>query len=78
MNLLRDETNKPAKFAYDIENEIKENPARGKEILEQAEEQIQDIKNKLRKGAAEKEYQHLDVLLHGYTALKKVLKKVTK
>ena len=76
--LNKNDSNKPSKFAFALEQEIADRPARGKEILEKAETQLQDIKEHLRKGASEKDYEKLDVLLHGYTALQKVLKKVMK
>jgi len=74
--LKKDEPNKRAKFAFALEQEIKEQPTRGKELLEKADKQIQAIKDNLRKGASENDYEKLDILLHGYTALQKVVKKV--
>jgi hypothetical protein len=64
------------KFAFDLEKEIKEKPSRGKEILEQVEKRIHEIKKHLREGANEKEFDQLGILLHGYAALQKVLRKV--
>ncbi len=64
------------KFAFDLEKELKEKPGRGKEILEKVEKRIQDIKGLLRKGAKEEDFDELGILLHGYSALQKVLKKV--
>ena len=75
---LKDEKQKPGKFAFDLEKEMKEKPARGKEILDKAQTQIQEIKNQLAKGASEKEYDQLNTLLYGYTALQKVIKKAMK
>lgn len=66
------------KFAFDLEKEIKEKPTRGKQILEKAEKRIQEIKKQLREGVDEKEFDQLGILLHGYAALQKVLKKVAK
>ena len=66
------------KFAFDLEKEIKEKPSRGKEILEKAEKRIHEIKKLLREGANEKNFDRLGILLHGYSALQKVLKKVAK
>ena len=66
------------KFVFDLEKEIKTKPSRGKEILEKAEERIREIKNLLRTGANEKDFDRLGVLLSGYAALQKVLKKVAK
>ncbi len=69
---------RPAKFAIDLEKEIKEKPTHGKEILEKAEKRILEIKTQLREGVNEKEFDQLGVLLHGYAALQKVLKKAMK
>lgn len=66
----------PEKFAFDLEKEIKEKPGRGKEILDKVEKRIQEIKKHLREGANEKEFDELGILLHGYAALQKVLRKV--
>ena len=66
------------KFAFDLEKEIKTKPSRGKEILEKAGERIREIKNLLRAGAHEKDFDRLGILLSGYAALQKVLKKVAK
>ena len=74
--LKNDDSKKPAKFAFALEQEIADRPARGKEILDKAEKQTQEIKEKLRKGAQEKDFDKLDILLHGFTALQKVTKKV--
>jgi hypothetical protein len=69
--------NKPGeKFAFDLEKEIKTNPHRGKEILEKVENRIQELKKHLREGANEKDFDQLGLLLHGYAALQKVLRKV--
>lgn len=64
------------KFAFDLEKEIKEKPSRGKEILDNVEKRILDIKKNLREGANEKDFDKLGILLHGYAALQKVLRKV--
>lgn len=64
------------KFAFDLEKEIKDKPSRGKEILEKVEKRIHEIKKHLREGANEKDFDKLGILLHGYAALQKVLRKV--
>lgn len=67
-----------AKFAFDLEKEIQDKPAHGKAILEKVEKRIHEIKKLLREGASEKEFDRLGILLHGYAALQKVLRKVAK
>jgi len=64
------------KFAFDLEKEIKAKPSRGKEILDNVEKRIQEMKKHLREGANEKDFDQLGILLHGYAALQKVLRKV--
>jgi hypothetical protein len=66
------------KFAFDLEKEIKEAPTHGKKILEKTEQRILEIKKQLREGVESKEFDQLGLLLHGYAALQKVLKKVMK
>ncbi len=64
------------KFAFDLENDIKTSPHKKKEILDVVEKRIQEIKKLLREGANEEKFDQLGILLHGYTALQKVLRKV--
>lgn len=64
------------KFAFDLEKEIKDHPHRKKKILENVEKRLQEIKKTLREGANEKDFDKLGILLHGYAALQKVLRKV--
>lgn len=64
------------RFMFDLELEIREHPATGKKLLEKASNHMQEIKKALREGVNEKDFDQLGVLLHGYTALQKVLKKV--
>ena len=66
------------KFAFDLEKELKKDPGHAKKVLEDVEKKIHEIKASLREGANEKEFEKLGVILHGYTSLQKVLKKVTK
>lgn len=67
---------KGEKFAFDLEKEIREHPHRSKEILSMVEARIGEIKKHLREGANEKDFDKLGILLHGYAALQKILKKV--
>jgi hypothetical protein len=65
-------------FTFDLERELKEHPGRSKELLLKAENRIQEIKKALREGASNKDFDKLGILLHGYTALQKVLKNAGK
>lgn len=64
------------KFVFELEREIKERPAYGKELLGKADKRLQEIKQALRVGASGKDFDNLGILLHAYTALQKVLKKI--
>lgn len=66
------------KFAFDLERRIKNEPKHLKELLEKAEKRITEIKTLLREGTNEKDFDRLGILLHGYAALQKVLKKCGK
>ena len=68
----------PEKFAFDLEKELKAKPSRGKEILENVEQKIHEIKKLLREGTEGKDFDRLGILLHGYASLQKVLKKAIK
>jgi hypothetical protein len=73
-----EEKEKREKFAFDLERRIKNEPHHLKELLEKAEKRIAEIKKLLREGANEKDFDRLGILLHGYAALQKVLKKAGK
>ena len=62
------------KFQFDLELQIKDKPAEGKKLLEKAEKRIQEVHSVSKKDANEKD---LEILLNGYTALQKILKKLS-
>ncbi len=66
------------KFDFDLEVDIKENPKKAKELISRIENNINKIKQALKKGGTEELLKKLGTLLQGYTALLKVLKKVQK
>lgn len=72
---LEDKKKREKRFVFDLEKRIQEEPPHLKELLEKAEKRIHEIKKSLREGANEKDFDRLGVLLHGYTALQKVLRK---
>jgi hypothetical protein len=73
-----EEKEKREKFAFDLERRIKDEPQHLKELLAKAEKRMAEIKKLLREGANEKDFDRLGILLHGYAALQKVLKKAGK
>lgn len=64
------------KFDFDLEKDLKKNPQRSKEIVDDAEKHVQELKKLLREGHNEKDFKELGELLHGYVALQKVIRKV--
>ena len=60
-------------FEFDLEKDLKKDPSKARELVKATEAKIHEIKNQLRDGAKGPELDQLGVLLHGYTALQKVL-----
>lgn len=73
-----EEKEKKERFAFELEKKVKKEPEHGKALLEKAEKRILEIKKLLREGANEKDFDRLGILLHGYAALQKVLRKIAK
>lgn len=63
-------------FIFELEKEFKD-PAKNKEIRLLLETRLQKIKEILRSGANQDGIDRLGVLLHGYTALLKVMSRST-
>jgi Family of unknown function (DUF5398) len=63
-------------FAFDLEEDMKKDPAIAKALVKEVEERTNELKNLLRQGAETEDFDDYGVLLHGYSALQKVLKKV--
>ena len=64
-------------FEFDLEKDLKKDPNKVRELLKTTEKKIHEIKTQLREGAKGPELDQLGVLLHGYTALQKVLSRLT-
>ena len=64
-------------FEFDLEKDLKKDPSKVKELLKNAEAKIHEIKTQLREGSKGAELDNLGVLLHGYTALQKVLNRLS-
>ena len=62
-------------FTFDLEKEM-QNPEKQAATVKRVESHIQEIKQTLRNGAKSKEFEDLGFLLHGYSALLKVLTKI--
>ena len=70
---------KPKKFAFDLENEIKAKPTHGQKLIDEAEKRNLEIKDLMRKGVeSETDYDKLGILLHANAASQKVIKKLLK
>lgn len=63
-------------FEFDLELDLKKNPKMGKELLKIVEQRINELKNLLRQGAETEDFDDYGVLLHGYAALQRVLKRI--
>jgi hypothetical protein len=61
-------------FSYDIEKDLRD-PKKSKEIKEELETRILNLKNLLRQGEDKEMFDTLGTLLHGYMAMKKVLER---
>ncbi len=73
--MKKDQGSKREKFQFDLEIEMKEQPSKAKKLIGDAADRMHEIKTALRSGVDEKDFDTLGILLHGYTALQKVLKK---
>lgn len=64
-------------FEFDLEKELKSDPERKKTLIKEVETMIQEIKSQLRTGTEVGDFDEYGVLLHGYSALLKVLNKIS-
>ncbi|MGR3973898.1 MAG: DUF5398 family protein [Candidatus Rhabdochlamydia sp.] len=64
-------------FAFDLEQDFKNDPHLLQDSLKLAESKIQAIKSHLREGSSGPELDKLGVLLHGYLSLHKILKRIS-
>lgn len=69
---------KPLKtFEFDLEKDLKKDPNKIQGLLKSTESKINEIKGQLREGRKGPDLDNLGVLLHGYTALQKVLNRLS-
>jgi hypothetical protein len=66
-----------ALFEFDLEKDLQDEK-KYKVLKDRVEKHVQDIKNKIREGANSEEFEKLGLLLHGYSALLKVLTRMKK
>jgi hypothetical protein len=71
------EKDKKTPFEFDLEQLMRKDPAEAKKTIKKVEDRIQEIKNILRTGSSSKDFDNLGVILQGYAALQKVLKRIT-
>ncbi len=69
------EKNPKAPFEMDLEKDLKKDPNKAQRMIKEIEEKIQSIKGLLREGSKGAEFDNLGTLLHGYSAMLKVLNK---
>lgn len=63
-------------FEFDLEKDLKSDPAKVQELKKTVEQRIQEIKGTLRQGSASAEFDNLGTILHGYAALQRVLNRI--
>lgn len=71
---LEKKKNQP--FEFDLEKEIK-NSKRKKEILKLCEEKTAELKTALREGKASENFDQCGIIMQGYAALEKVVKRAS-
>ena len=63
-------------FEFDLEKELRGDAKKRTNLLKYADTSIGNLKTKLREGEASEDFDKCGVLLHGYSALKKVVENV--
>ncbi len=59
-------------FAFDLEKDLQDDNKQ-RQLVQKVEKHIQEIKTELRKGTKVEDFEKLGLLLHGYSALLKIL-----
>jgi len=67
---------KKALFEFDLEMALKKDPQKKQALLKEIEGKVQELKNLLRDGTPTDEFDQYGVLLHGYSALQKILNRL--
>ncbi len=63
-------------FSFELEQEIRENPKKKKEIQQLAESRIAQMRKMIQKGCSEKEFAECEALVQGYLALATTVERV--
>ncbi len=71
------EKGKRALFEFDLEKELKADPNKASQIVKKIESKVQEVKNLLKAGGSQKELDELGAVLQGYTALQRVLSRLS-
>lgn len=66
------------KFEFDLEKDLHKHPDKAKKILEKAHKEIASIKKQMKEGSSKKEADELAILLQGYNAIERVIKRIGK
>ncbi|MBS0585511.1 MAG: DUF5398 family protein [Verrucomicrobia bacterium] len=67
-----DKGKKEPLFIFDLEKDLQDDSKQTK-LVQRIEKHIQEIKTELRKGTKVEEFEKLGLLLHGYSALLKII-----
>ena len=62
---------------FDLEVDIKKDPNKAQELIKTVDAKIAELKNLLRQGSGSKDFEEYGVILQGYVALQRVLKRIT-
>ena len=72
LNKKKDDDKPKPFFTFPLEEEIGD-PKKSEEMLKNVETKISALKKLIKEGASPEEYENLGMLLHGYSALLKIL-----
>ncbi len=66
-----------ALLEFDLEKDLKKDPTKIPELLKKIDSKVQEIKGALREGSKGPDLDKLGTLLHAYTALQRVLGRIS-
>lgn len=61
---------------FDLELDIKKDPSKAAEMSKSVDAKIAELKNLLRQGSGSQDFENYGVILQGYVALQRVLKRI--